>query len=338
VPDLAVRDPADIIEAVVLQGDLARLQPAQRVAYYRQTCDSLGLNPLTKPFDYINLNGKTVLYTTKSATDQLREIHGVSITRLEFKTVGDIYCTTAYAQDKTGRTDSSTGAVAITGLRGEALANAMMKSETKAKRRVTLSICGLGWTDESELGTIPGAQPVEVDADTGEFVPLRDRDQEDEDRGPSSRKGKLLERYGVVLSAARNAGLIKDIRDWILPSKASEAYISAKGTALKELLAQANASGDNQSPRLVAGEASTPPPHPPKVTVRSVLGQQLATLVQEASRLDVPFDDCKVELPADEDQVVRAIGRLQDRIQDKKDQLAGLAEVEADAEPQEALI
>ena len=42
------------------------------------------------------------------------------------------------------------GVVSIAGLKGEALANAMMKAETKAKRRATLSICGLGWMDEVE--------------------------------------------------------------------------------------------------------------------------------------------------------------------------------------------
>ena len=36
-----------------------------------------------------------------------------------------------------------------------ALANAIMKTETKAKRRATLSICGLGFLDESEIETIP---------------------------------------------------------------------------------------------------------------------------------------------------------------------------------------
>ena len=33
----------------------------------------------------------------------------------------------------------------------------MMKAETKAKRRATLSICGLGLLDETEVSTIPGA-------------------------------------------------------------------------------------------------------------------------------------------------------------------------------------
>ena len=33
-----------------------------------------------------------------------------------------------------------------------------MKAETKAKRRVTLSISGMGWMDETEVENIPGAQ------------------------------------------------------------------------------------------------------------------------------------------------------------------------------------
>jgi hypothetical protein len=37
------------------------------------------------------------------------------------------------------------------------LANALMKAETKSKRRVTLSICGLGFLDETEADSIPGA-------------------------------------------------------------------------------------------------------------------------------------------------------------------------------------
>jgi hypothetical protein len=49
--------------------------------------------------------------------------------------------------------------VTVGGLKGESKANAMMKAETKAKRRVTLSICGLGMLDETEVETIPSAQP-----------------------------------------------------------------------------------------------------------------------------------------------------------------------------------
>jgi len=69
--------------------------------------------------------------------------------------LGDIYIVTARAKDRTGREDESTGAVPLGNLKGDALCNALMKGETKAKRRVTLSIAGLGWLDETELETIP---------------------------------------------------------------------------------------------------------------------------------------------------------------------------------------
>lgn len=158
----------NVIEAVIAKGDLSQLTPEQRVAYYKATCDSLGLNPLTQPFAYITLNGKLTLYARKDATDQMRKAQGVSIVKLERERLDGIYLVTATASID-GRQDSSIGAVNIDSLKGDALANAMMKAETKAKRRVTLSICGLGITDETELDTIPNAQPVTVDAKTGEI-------------------------------------------------------------------------------------------------------------------------------------------------------------------------
>lgn len=161
---------SDVIESVITAGDLSKLNPVQRVNYYTAVCQSVGLNPLTKPFEYITLNGKMVLYARKDATDQLRDIRKVSVTRLERERIDGVYVVTAYAQAQDGRTDSSMGAVSIEGLKGDSLANALMKAETKAKRRVTLSICGLGMLDETELSTIPDARPANVNVTTGEVI------------------------------------------------------------------------------------------------------------------------------------------------------------------------
>ena len=158
------------IESAMIVGDLSKLSPEQRVNHYLAVCKSTGLNPLTKPFDYLTLNGRMVLYARKDATDQLRKANGVSIIKLDRETVDSVYVVTAYARDSHGREDSSIGAVNIGGIKADALANAMMKAETKAKRRVTLSICGLGWLDETELETIPNAQTVSI-SETGEIVP-----------------------------------------------------------------------------------------------------------------------------------------------------------------------
>lgn len=157
------------IEQVVMQGDLSKLNPEQRVTYYRKVCESSGLNPYTNPFAYIYLNGKLTLYAKKDCTEQLRKLNGISIEGLDDKIIDDLYIVKARARSKDGRTDEATGAVSVAGLKGEQKANAIMKAETKAKRRVTLSISGMGWTDETEVDSIPGSQKVDIDMSTGEI-------------------------------------------------------------------------------------------------------------------------------------------------------------------------
>lgn len=142
------------IEEVIVKGDLAPLTPSQRVEYVTAVCRSIGLNPLTKPFDYIPLNGKLVLYARKDATDQLRKIYKISVTKVEEREVAGALVLITHVQDQFGRTDQARAAMVVSGLKGDALCNAIMKLETKSKRRATLSICGLGLLDESELETI----------------------------------------------------------------------------------------------------------------------------------------------------------------------------------------
>ena len=164
--EVAVRqDNTALLERVVIGGDLSKLNPQERMIYYADVCRSTGLNPLTRPFEYITLNNKLTLYAKRDATDQLRALKGISIQIVGRELLGEIYVVTARASAKS-REDESTGAVSITGLKGADLANAYMKAETKAKRRVTLSIAGLGMLDESEVGDIdpttaaPGDRPV----------------------------------------------------------------------------------------------------------------------------------------------------------------------------------
>ena len=167
------------IERALMTNDLSALSVEERGKYYNSVCESLGLNPLTQPFGYIELAAdgggkKLTLYCKRDAADQLRRIHGVSIKIKNREVVNDLLLVTAEATDKTGRIDEAISAIwlkkhevawdnglkkmkrtgQIVALEGEALANAYMKAETKAKRRVTLSICGLGWLDETEVETI----------------------------------------------------------------------------------------------------------------------------------------------------------------------------------------
>lgn len=146
------------IEQAVTTGNLALLNPEQKLYYYKQVCASVGLNPMTRPLDFLNMQGKIVLYAKKDATEQLRKIHTVSIVKVEREVADGLCIVTAYARDKDGKEDCDVGSVPLPA-GGEARANAIMKALTKAKRRVTLSICGLGLLDESELDGIPDAAP-----------------------------------------------------------------------------------------------------------------------------------------------------------------------------------
>lgn len=148
---------AEALEKVMLQGDLASLSSKQRVEYLSALCDSLGLNALSKPFEFIKLNGALRCYATRDCCDQLRKLHAVSIQIVSRELKEDIYIVTAQATDARGRRDESIGALSVKGINGMDRANALMKCETKAKRRVTLSICGLGFLDETE---VEDAEPV----------------------------------------------------------------------------------------------------------------------------------------------------------------------------------
>lgn len=160
-------EPVDL--QVALAGDLSRLTPDAKLKFYGAICQTTGLNPLTKPFDWLTFQGKQVLYANKGCAEQLRKIHGVTIEIVERKVEFGCLVVRVKATDKQGRIDESIAAVPFNDKAGgDAAAVAMMKCETKAKRRVTLSICGLGMFDESELDSIRKEPSAVVSAMNGE--------------------------------------------------------------------------------------------------------------------------------------------------------------------------
>lgn len=161
-----------LMEKVVVGGDLSQLSPAERMQFYAAICESVGLNPLARPFQYLVLNNKLVLYADKNCAEQLRSLRSVSVLTNDPKFDHDLglVMMSGRASMADGRVDSGTAAVSIKSLSGDALANAIMKCETKLKRRLTLSICGLGMMDDSEVDSVPDARRVTVDHATGEVL------------------------------------------------------------------------------------------------------------------------------------------------------------------------
>lgn len=214
------------IETVLVSGDLSRLSPEERVLYYRAVCQSVGLNPLTRPFDYITLNGKLTLYARKDATDQLRKIHSVSIEDVSISELNDNYTVIVKGRDASGRTDVEIGVVSKRDMQGNT-ANAQMKAVTKAKRRLTLSLCGLGMLDETEIETIPSAKIAVID-DSGEMNPALPTVSEmtlEEAMAMTDSKGRI---YGDMTNDELSKyayGINKALRGGELDNRRQETYL-----------------------------------------------------------------------------------------------------------------
>lgn len=159
----------EAVERTLVQGDLSRLTADERLVYYREVCQTLGLNPLTQPFQYLTLKGgKLQLYPTKDCAAQLRRLHAVSLEIVSREIVQEVLfvrvrATLPGAKGMPKRVDEDEGAVSVQGLAGEDVANAVLKAITKAKRRATLSVCGLGFLDGPDE-EMPEQRPPAVQA------------------------------------------------------------------------------------------------------------------------------------------------------------------------------
>ena len=193
------------LERVIVAGDLSKLTPAERWQYYIGTCQSVGLNPFTRPFDYLTMDGKLVLYANKGCAEQLRALAQISISAPSITFDDGMCVVTVEATDARGRKDSDIGIVPLDGLKAQLRANAIMKAVTKAKRRVTLSMCGLNVPDETEVDSIPGARVISVqEAGAGhpEALPAP---------GPGAkaegvRRAEMLARWDALIAQARPFG------------------------------------------------------------------------------------------------------------------------------------
>ena len=153
---------AETMQAILVDGDLEKLNPAQRLSYYSMRCTAAGLDPRSQPFQFVRLSGKLVLYARAAATQQLVGKNKISV-HITGKTVSadGIIEYQVRASLPSGQSTDEVGVVSSKGKQGEELANCHMKALTKAKRRGVLAICGLEVLDETDLPE--GAQPISVD-------------------------------------------------------------------------------------------------------------------------------------------------------------------------------
>ncbi len=182
--DIAVANREEAVGAlahILATGDLSKLTNEGRVAHYLDLCASLSLNPRSRPFDWLILDGKLVLYPNKSCAEQLRRQHQIRVRIVRAEPIGGntddpMFVVKVEGSTPSGRFDESTKYVPLTGynkqgqkyrLNGRELANAYAKCETGAKRRLVLSMVGLASPPDPD--ETRGARFVTVDG-TGRVI------------------------------------------------------------------------------------------------------------------------------------------------------------------------
>ena len=161
-----IAESKEIAQNLLFKGDISGLTQEQKWSYYQYICQRLELDPLTQPFTAIKFSSfgkeKEVLYCNKGGAEQISKKHNVSHSILKKETQNDLYVVEARASLPNGRFVDDVGVVDIKGKSGNDLGNAMMKTITKAKRRATLSLLGLGMLDETEAETLPNAKVIDI--------------------------------------------------------------------------------------------------------------------------------------------------------------------------------
>lgn len=135
-------------------GSIHHLDTSTKSMLLVKLCNMIGLNQYTRPFRvYRNLQGEEFIYATKDCCAQLRHLFSISITSLQDKIVDNIVIVTASGINKFNRMSMEIGSVNLNEYANDNQdrANCIMWATTKAKRRLTLDLAGLGVLADVEL-------------------------------------------------------------------------------------------------------------------------------------------------------------------------------------------
>jgi hypothetical protein len=161
-------------------GDLSTLPEPEHDRVLVKMCAHYGLDPVLRPFCIIPAQGKKIWYATKTSTDMVASRDKLTRKFKERRIDKDLMICEIIMEITDGHRieegtavvtigefvrDPKTGAIGEQMMRGEALANAMMRCETKAKRRATLAWFGMpDGTGGEDIDLAPQAKAAKVTA------------------------------------------------------------------------------------------------------------------------------------------------------------------------------
>ncbi len=136
-------------------GDFSVLSNEERNIFVEHICETYGLDKSSVPVRFVtdNKSKKVIPYLARTATDQLRMNLNISVVEqnVQFSPNGIACIVTVKVQDDKGRTDMDVGSVFLGNATGDDYAKQIMACVTKAKRRATISLSGIGILDEAEI-------------------------------------------------------------------------------------------------------------------------------------------------------------------------------------------
>ena len=154
------------IEAAMMEGDYSKLGVPQRLALIRKKCDEEGISMYQAPFVFAVMKGKLNLISTKNRAAQLRANRNVTIEVVKEETLEALHIFKVtvkgrITKDGVTREDTDIGVVPLVNDQGEPwpaaeMGNKLMAAITKAKNRVTYSLCGVSGLDETEARDMGG--------------------------------------------------------------------------------------------------------------------------------------------------------------------------------------
>lgn len=155
--DQSIEETPEALKQALAKQDLKGLSEESKMKYLFHLSESLGFNPLTKPFEILSFRGQEKVYPTKSAASQAAANSGLSFEKTdeEMKEVQSgvwLYKVWYRGTLPDGRADEDMGAVPIYQSDDPGTkCDKQMKAVTKAKRRLALSITGIGLDDRPDM-------------------------------------------------------------------------------------------------------------------------------------------------------------------------------------------
>lgn len=269
--------------------DLDKLSEPEKQKYADSAAIHFGLDPSLNPFDFIWMTQDTgfrklCLYARRGTTDILREKHQISVLSLVQHDGPGYVSFTATGRNPDGRQEIAVGSCFIDGMRGEALAHAVMTAQTRALRRMTLQFAGVGILDVSEVNAPPETEQkiaTPIDLAPAPIVPI------------SNEAGKDITPVKVEFHASSVPATLPEHSGSVLVITPSPTAV-AMSEAIDKLVEKAEENRQKALAKLNEETAPTPTAEPVKKTrkrrAKVDLGPSEPTvpLVGQAAPIDQP--------------------------------------------------